>query len=148
VELCRRHSVGSGQKRRSERSGTGGVDEPAGRSSAGDAGDAARLSESSATAGGKATRALHELEDHDDPLQARLFAALDFATEALPAEWQPLLVPLALHERFVQAEVLELMAQQADNRFDRAAIDRFMNTLEIAGLLRAVGQGCTNCTRR
>jgi len=101
-----------------------------------------RLGELSATALVEQLRGrLHELEDHDDPLQARLFAALGFATEALPADLQPLLVPLALHERFVDADYLELMAQQADSRFDRTTIDRFMNTLEIAGLLRGWGQG-------
>ena len=65
-----------------------------------------RLGELSATALVEKLRGrLHELEGHDDPLQARLFAALGFATEALPAELQPLLVPLALHERFVDADL-------------------------------------------
>ncbi|HEY1188027.1 MAG TPA: CHAT domain-containing protein, partial [Gemmata sp.] len=33
-----------------------------------------------------------------DEAEALVFATLQFATEALPAPWQPLLIPLALHE--------------------------------------------------
>src|SRR5262249_29841726 len=32
-----------------------------------------------------------------DENEARVFATLRFATEALPGEWQPLLIPLSLH---------------------------------------------------
>ena len=42
-----------------------------------------------------------------DPAQDRLFATLRFAEQSLPEELRPLLVPLALHERFVTADYLD-----------------------------------------
>ena len=80
------------------------------------------------------------LESQSDPLQARLFAALEFVEEALPAELQPLLLPLGLHERFVDADYLEMMAQRADSRFSRADIERLLAMLAVSGLLRPLGQ--------
>ena len=52
-----------------------------------------------------------------------------------------MLVPLALHERFVDADYLEAMAGIADASHSRAAIDQVLTSLEIAGLLHAHGQG-------
>ncbi len=80
------------------------------------------------------------VEPGSDPLQARLFAALEFVEEALPAELQPLLLPLGLHERFVDADYLEAMAQRADKRFSRADIERLLAMLAVSGLLRPLGQ--------
>jgi tetratricopeptide (TPR) repeat protein len=51
------------------------------------------------------------------------------------------LVPLALHERFIDADYLEAMARVADASHSRAAIDQLLTSLEIAGLLHAHGQG-------
>ncbi|HRD68440.1 MAG TPA: AAA family ATPase, partial [Candidatus Competibacter sp.] len=69
------------------------------------------------------------VESHSDPLQARLFAALEFVEDALPVELKPLLLPLGLHERFVDADYLEMMAQRADSRFSRADIERLLAML-------------------
>lgn len=80
------------------------------------------------------------LESQSDPLQARLFAALEFVEEALPAELQPLLLPLGLHERFVDTDYLEMMVQRADSRFSRADIERLLAILAVSGLLRPLGQ--------
>jgi hypothetical protein len=81
------------------------------------------------------------VESGSDPLQARLFAALEFVEEALPAELKPLLLPLGLHEQLVVADYLEAMAQRADSRFNRADIERLLAMLAATGLLHPLAQG-------
>ena len=76
-----------------------------------------------------------------DPAQDKLFATLHFAEQSLPDDLRPLLVPLALHERFVVASYLEFMAKQVDPSWTRAQIDRFLGVLAVAGLLHDRGQG-------
>ncbi len=76
-----------------------------------------------------------------DPAQDKLFATLRFAEQSLPDDLWPLLVPLALHERFVDASYLEIMAKQVDPSWTRAPIDRFLGALAVAGLLHDRGQG-------
>jgi len=76
-----------------------------------------------------------------DPAQDKLFATLRFAEQSLPDDLRPLLVPLALHERFVVASYLEFMAKQVDPSWTRAPIDRFLGALAVAGLLHDRGQG-------
>src|SRR5208282_3229759 len=76
-----------------------------------------------------------------DPAQDKLFATLRFAEQSLPDDLRPLLVPLALHERFVVASYLEFMAKQVDPSWTRAPIDRFLGALVVAGLLHDRGQG-------
>jgi len=76
-----------------------------------------------------------------DPAQDKLFATLHFAEQSLPDDLRPLLVPLALHERFVDADYLEIMAKQVDPSWTRAQIDRFLGALAVAGLLHDRGQG-------
>ena len=75
-----------------------------------------------------------------DPAQDKLFATLRFAEQSLPDDLRPLLVPLALHERFVVASYLEIMAKQVDPSWTRAQIDRFLGALAVAGLLNDRGQ--------
>lgn len=50
------------------------------------------------------------------------------------------MLPLGLHERFVDADYLEMMAQRADPRFSRADIERLLAMLAVSGLLRPLGQ--------
>src|SRR5271157_4735143 len=76
-----------------------------------------------------------------DPAQDKLFATLRFAEQSLPDDLRPLLMPLALHERFVIADYLEIMAKQVDPSWTRAPIDRFLGALAVAGLLHDRGQG-------
>src|SRR5271157_5223002 len=76
-----------------------------------------------------------------DPAQDKLFATLHFAEQSLPDDLRPLLMPLALHERFVIADYLEIMAKQVDPSWTRAPIDRFLGALAVAGLLHDRGQG-------
>jgi tetratricopeptide (TPR) repeat protein len=78
--------------------------------------------------------------DTADEAEARLFATLQVAVQALPAAWQPLLVPLALHEGFVDGDYLEAMAQQVDAGWARSALDGCLQALVSAGLLRDLGQ--------
>jgi tetratricopeptide (TPR) repeat protein len=75
-----------------------------------------------------------------DPAQDKLFATLRFAEQSLPDELRPLLTPLALHERFVDADYLEQMANEVDPSWTRSQIDRFLGALSVAGLLHDLGQ--------
>ena len=98
-----------------------------------------RLQEVSAKVLAEQLRGRIPLESGDDS-QARLFAALGFVEDALPDELRPLLFPLGLHERFVSASLLEIMAQQAECSFGRADIERLLEMLAMSGLLRPLGQ--------
>jgi hypothetical protein len=59
----------------------------------------------------------------------------------LPEELKPLLTPLALHERFVLADILERMVNSAEISRTLARSDQFLHLLETAGLLHPYGQG-------
>src|SRR5262249_14692462 len=83
---------------------------------------------------------LASLSGVDDETQRCLFASLGFLGESLPEELRPLLVPLGLHEKFVDADDLEKMATRVDASFSRAKIDRFLSALIPAGLLTHRGQ--------
>ena len=72
-----------------------------------------------------------------DPAQDKLFATLRFAEQSLPDDLRPLLVPLALHERFVDADYLEIMAKQVDPSWTRAPIDRFLGAGRGGALARS-----------
>ena len=76
-----------------------------------------------------------------DPAQDKLFATLRFAEQSLPDDLRPLLMPLALHEQFVVAYSLEVIAKQVDESWTRAQVDHFLGALALAGLLRDRGQG-------
>jgi tetratricopeptide (TPR) repeat protein len=76
----------------------------------------------------------------NDAMQEKLFTTLDGLVQALADDLQPLLIPLALHRRFVDADYLERMAQAVAPARDRAAIDRLCEALESAGLLQNHGQ--------
>lgn len=79
---------------------------------------------------------LSALGEIADDAERRLFAALRFAEDEIADELRPLLVPLALHERFVHTDLLALMAEQSDSRFTRPLVDRLVTTLAAAGLMR------------
>lgn len=71
--------------------------------------------------------------------EAAVFAALRFATDAMPAEWKPLLLPLSLHEGFVRADFYRLMVKQADPSQTETNIDDFFIALVRFGLLQDFG---------
>ena len=94
------------------------------------------------TAGQLITRLRNRLQQVDgDDTQAKLFATLGFVEEALPDNLKALLMPLALHERFVEASLLEFMAKTAEAQQTRTEIDQLLSSLETAGLLHNHGQG-------
>jgi tetratricopeptide (TPR) repeat protein len=72
--------------------------------------------------------------------QRGLLAALRFVEQGVPEELRPLLLPLGLHQRFVDADDLESMARQVDASWSRAAIDRLLQILCLAGLARDRGR--------
>jgi len=75
-----------------------------------------------------------------DDAQAKMTATLAFVEQSLPGELRPLLVLLAMHEGFVDADYLEDMAKAVDAIWSRERIDRLLQILVTAGLLRDRGQ--------
>ena len=82
---------------------------------------------------------LSSLKLDGDEDQAKLYATLAFVQQSLPEELRPLLLPLGMHEGFVDADYLEAMAKQIDAAWSRDKIDALMQALIVAGLLRDVG---------
>ncbi len=76
----------------------------------------------------------------NDPAQNQLFSALQFVEHSLPEDLRPLLVPIALHENYVDLDLLERMAEQVPGGWTRVQIDRLADSLANAGLLRDLGQ--------
>ncbi|MEI7462464.1 MAG: CHAT domain-containing protein, partial [Pirellula sp.] len=76
-----------------------------------------------------------------DAESAKLFATLQFVQDGLPVDLKQLLIPLALHERYVGADILKAMGKQLDNPVAEANVDRLLAVLSHAGLLTRVGQG-------
>jgi len=84
---------------------------------------------------------LHSLDLKGDEAHECLHATLKFAETSLPDDLRPLLVPLALHERFVHTGFLEAMAKQVDQGWTMEQIDRFCETLESMGILHTRRRG-------
>jgi tetratricopeptide (TPR) repeat protein len=82
---------------------------------------------------------LAELGGHNDA-QAKLLATLRYVEQSLPTSLRPLLIPLGLHERYVDADYLEILAKQAPETWQRLQIDEFCRALVSAGLLQDRGQ--------
>ena len=78
---------------------------------------------------------LAALGDSADEVQAKLFATLRFVEQSLPPALLPLLVPLALHERFADGDYLEAMARQVPGSVTRTTIDNLLTALNNAGLV-------------
>lgn len=69
-----------------------------------------------------------------------LFATLRFVEDALPKPLRELLVPLALHERFVDPQLLGAIAKRANTEWTLAQINELLGVLEHAGLVIRRGQ--------
>jgi tetratricopeptide (TPR) repeat protein len=80
------------------------------------------------------------LGGEEDEALKRVYATLGFVRQSLPAELQELLVPLGLHENYVDADYLEDMAGRADPACTRTQVDSLLQALVVAGLLRDIGQ--------
>jgi hypothetical protein len=76
----------------------------------------------------------------EDNVQSKLDVTLGFVEEALPQELRPLLLPLGLHERYVDCSMLEVLVQQVDDRFTRARVDALLGALAASGLVRDAGR--------
>jgi tetratricopeptide (TPR) repeat protein len=76
-----------------------------------------------------------------DPTQEKVYATLRFVEDGLPRDLRPVLVPLGLHDRFVDARLMEAMAKNASQtQVTRRQIDRLLSALATAGLVRDRGQ--------
>jgi tetratricopeptide (TPR) repeat protein len=82
---------------------------------------------------------LAELDLSEQNEQDRLFATLRFIEQGLPADLQPLLPLVGLHDSYLDAGYMEAMAEQVDPAWTRTQIDRLMAALSSAGLMRDIG---------
>jgi len=80
--------------------------------------------------------ALRSNMDALGPEAEKLYATLRFAEEQLSEDLRPLLIPLALHEQYIQADMLENMCKQVEESWSREKVDGFLQALSVAGLLR------------
>ena len=74
-----------------------------------------------------------------DQESAKLFATLEFAKDGLSPDLQTLLIPLAWHERFLNADLLQQMAGQVDETLGSGQVAQLTAALVAAGLLRERG---------
>ena len=72
--------------------------------------------------------------------EARLNATLKFVEQSVPQELRPLITLLGMHEGFVEANLLEVMAKEEDAAWTRAKVDALTQAFVSAGLLREVGR--------
>jgi tetratricopeptide (TPR) repeat protein len=93
---------------------------------------------------GELSRALQSnlaaLGEGGDEAKKKLYATMKLAEDVLPDDLKPLLVPLGMHERFVDGDHLKDIARRVSKAWTRTRIDRFLGILANAGLLRDRGQ--------
>lgn len=80
------------------------------------------------------------LGDGGEEAETKLYATLKLAEDALPEDLKELLLPLGMHERYVDGDYLAAMAEKVDGAWTRDRIDRFLGLQVNAGLLRDEGQ--------
>ncbi|WP_170113261.1 tetratricopeptide repeat protein [Ahniella affigens] len=81
---------------------------------------------------------LHQA-DSSDPVEQWLYATLRYIEAGLPEALRPLLLPIGLHEGYIDADFLTEMAQQAQQPFELAQVCQALELLELAGLVRGLG---------
>jgi hypothetical protein len=74
-----------------------------------------------------------------DPVQQRLYATLRYVEQGLPEGLRGLLLPIGLHEGYVDAGHLAAMARQAGQPYEITEVRQALERLEAAGLVQ--GQG-------
>ncbi|HEV3039583.1 MAG TPA: tetratricopeptide repeat protein [Candidatus Angelobacter sp.] len=79
--------------------------------------------------------------DEAEEGQKSLYATLAFVEQSLAEELRPLLGLLGMHEGFLDANYLEVMAKRVDAKWSRRQIDTFLATLVLGGLVWEVGEG-------
>lgn len=97
--------------------------------------------QSAASAAEELQSGMAAMNTQQDEANAHLHATLGFAQTALPEELQPLLIPLGMHERFVDLNYLEAMAKQVDDAWTRELLNRFAEAMVYMGLLYDRGNG-------
>jgi tetratricopeptide (TPR) repeat protein len=70
--------------------------------------------------------------------ETQLLSALHLLDQAVPDALRPLLIPLSLHEVYFNSEDFKSLAHKASKAWEPSQIDRFVNILVSAGLLRAI----------
>jgi tetratricopeptide (TPR) repeat protein len=80
------------------------------------------------------------LGDGGEEAETKLYATLKLAEDALPEDLKELLLPLGMHERYVNGDYLAAMAEKVDEAWTRERVDRFLGLQVNAGLLRDEGQ--------
>ncbi|HLN26349.1 MAG TPA: tetratricopeptide repeat protein [Gemmataceae bacterium] len=75
-----------------------------------------------------------------DESQKALTATLAFVEQSLPEDLKPLLVPVAMHQGSLHSEVLAQIANGVIELDSRPLVDRLLQILSAAGLLRGKGQ--------
>lgn len=73
-----------------------------------------------------------------DPLERKLYATLRYVEEGLPAEMRPLLIPIGLHEGYVDADYIALMAGSTGQPFLSQDTRRVLELLQAAGLVQGM----------
>jgi tetratricopeptide (TPR) repeat protein len=92
-----------------------------------------------------AVQLLAELERYqpqassEDPVEQRLHATLRYVAQGLPQALRPLLVPIGLHEGYVDAGHLAEISKVAGQPYTPAQASQALELLEIAGLVRGRG---------
>jgi tetratricopeptide (TPR) repeat protein len=76
--------------------------------------------------------------DTGDSLTDRLFATLRFVEDSIPQNLRPLLIPLSMHERFLDADDFVVMCEEHSGGFGRTNVDRLLTVLTTAGLVQNV----------
>ena len=83
-----------------------------------------------------------------DEVNARFYATLDHSRTALPEDLHALLVPLGMHERFIDLYYLEPMAQQVSTEWTRDALETICGqTWSVWGCYLIVARPFMNFTR-
>jgi tetratricopeptide (TPR) repeat protein len=74
-------------------------------------------------------------EQEGDPDNVRFYATLAHAREGLPDTLKPLLIPLGLHERYVDIVYMQNMAEQVSETWSLETVQDFARSLVHMGLL-------------
>jgi hypothetical protein len=76
----------------------------------------------------------------DEKEEGPLFATLRFVEQGLPEHLRPMMGLVALHESYLDADYLEVMAKQVDSDWTRQRVEGLIAALANAGLLQDIGQ--------
>lgn len=80
------------------------------------------------------------LKQIPDPAHARLLASLDLAGASFSKQEKPYLIPLGLHERFVDLNALHMMSERGVEEYQPDRMEQVATRLVRSGLLTGLGQ--------